>query len=224
MNPDIIFHLQKIESAKILARQNVETLFSQALLSETMVKELCANLAKTLISEEMLQLAASGQITIAMLRPGADRNIQNMSDAEVETFVQQTVASKLEVITCFSVIFTPDLVEKFYGGNPKEVQMALPAQLKGKHENRWDEFSNLMTSGPSSIILLHDKSGQAVDLWRNYIGHWDVVNRRDQNTLRGMLAVDNYNNLFHGSDSPESVKRELNLISEYLLKIIEIIK
>jgi nucleoside diphosphate kinase len=218
MKSELFSRLHDIESTGILERNAAEQLFAQGLVSQEYQKQLCIKLAELLTSEEMFALADKGEITFSMLRPGADRNIQQISDAEVESYVKNLVQNQLKVITSFSIIFTPELVEEFYGGAPKDVQIALPPELHDNFENRWEEFKDLMTSGPASVILLHDAAGQAVSKWRNLVGHWDVVNRRDPKTLRGQLAVDNYNNLLHGSDSAESVKRELRLIAKYLLE------
>jgi len=218
MKKELFSRLQTIENTGVLERASAEGVFSQGLVSQEFQRQLCEQLAELLTSEEMFAIADRGEITFSMLRPGADRNIQQISDVEVEAYIKNIVKTQLEVVTSFSIVFTPELVEKFYGGAPKDVQIALPPELHQGHHNRWEEFKDLMTSGPASIILLRDEEGEAVSKWRGLVGHWDVINRRDPETLRGQLAVDNYNNLLHGSDSAESVKNELKLVADYLLE------
>jgi nucleoside diphosphate kinase len=71
-----------------------------------------------------------------------------------------------------------------------------------------------MTDGDTTAILLYSPEGDAVQLWRQQLGHWDINNRRDPSTQRGAFGVDNYNNLAHGSDAVTSVQRDLSIISE----------
>ena len=80
----------------------------------------------------------------------------------------------------------------------------------------------MMKSGPTTVLLLHSGDGQAIQHWRKLVGHWDIVDTNQPETIRGKYGKDNYNNLIHGSDSPDSVKNELGLITQQLAKTYDL--
>lgn len=164
----------------------------------------------------------AGKATVAMLRPSLHEAVvhQDITDKEASDIVERGIQN-LGIALKFSVQLDKDLVDEFYDGPPKYDSM-LPAapERHTEYDNRWDEFVNLMTEGPSTIMILKDDEGEAVPKWRSQLGHWDVNNRRDPATLRGIHALDNYNNLLHGSDSTTAVVREIDLISGFLRRKI----
>jgi nucleoside diphosphate kinase len=152
-----------------------------------------------------------------MIRPSLTGCTANdeWSDQEAANTIEEHIM-KLGVITKFSVNFDVDTVHEFYGGQPKEVQLGLQPERYPEYETRWHEFVDLMCSGPTTVILLHSTNGDAIRLWRDQVGHYDIVKRRDPSTIRGTFGKDNYNNLIHGSDSIEAVKKEIAIISKLL--------
>lgn len=166
-------------------------------------------------TEDLSQLAIDGQLTVAMIRPNLVDCVldHNGTDAELESVIESRIMG-LGFITKFAVDFDSQAVEEFYGGSPKEVQLTLPPERYLKYPSRWEEFVDLMLSGRTTVILLHNVN--AISRWRTQVGHYDVINRRDPTTIRGIFAKDNYNNLIHGSDSPEAVVREIDILTRLI--------
>lgn len=159
----------------------------------------------------------AGNVTLAMIRPavGPEANILKLPDIEAADHIEEMIVN-LGVMAKFSFRFTPNAVEEFYGGYPKDSMSKGVARDPESYENRWLEFVDFMASGPTTALLLHSSSGDAIPLWRAYLGHWNIDEVRDEATIRGSFGVDNYNNLVHGSDSIDSVLRELDIISRNL--------
>jgi nucleoside-diphosphate kinase len=65
-----------------------------------------------------------------------------------------------------------------------------------------------MTSGPAVALVLEGKN--AIEVTRKLMGKTNAA-EAEPGTIRGDLALSRSNNLVHGSDSPESAKRELQL-------------
>lgn len=98
--------------------------------------------------------------------------------------------------------------------------MQLPPEMAAKHyaEHKekpfYEELISFITSGP--VVAMAWEGDNAVSLARNLIGATDPA-KAAPGTIRGDLAIFTGNNLVHGSDSPESAKRELSLFfSEHL--------
>ena len=155
----------------------------------------------------------SGNVTLAMVRPnvGPDANNLNLPDFEAADRIEGMIEG-LGVLAKFSFNFTTETTEEFYGGGPQESMSKESPIDPIKYVSRWPEFVEFMTSGPTTVILLHDPSGDAIQKWRSHLGHWNIDEVRDESTIRGKLGVNKYNNLVHGSDAPESVLRELSII------------
>lgn len=164
-------------------------------------------------SEKLHDLATAGLITYGMVRPniGPDSNLLHLPDSEAAEIVEEQI-SGLGVVAKFSFTMDDLGVEGLYGGDPKLQQQAVPPSRNGGHANRWEEFKSIMISGPATGLVLYGDN--AIERWRDHLGHWNIEKFRDPNTIRGRLATDNYNNLVHGSDSILSAKRELLLIAD----------
>lgn len=163
----------------------------------------------------------AGNVTLAMIRPhvGPDANNLGLSDIDAAHEIESLIEN-LGYITKFSFQFNTDAVEEFYGGDPKESMSKGTARDESVYSNRWFEFRDSMTAGPTTAILLYSTDGDAIPLWRAHLGHWNIDNERDPKTIRGKLGVNKYNNLVHGSDAPESVIRELEIIKSCLLSTL----
>lgn len=177
------------------------------------------HIIELLESPSLTDEALKGNVTLAMVRPnaGPSANLMGMSDAECSDKIE-TMISGLGFITKFSFTFDERALNDFYGGAPQEVMERNPARDQIAYESRWPEFKKDMSSGPSTAILLYSPNGDAVELWRKHLGHWNINKFRDPETIRGALAVDVFNNLVHGSDAPESVARELKILHDLLLR------
>lgn len=163
-----------------------------------------------------------GNITLAMIRPnvGDGSNILGLPDLKAAHEIESLIEG-LGYTAKFSFRFDTDAVEEFYGGDPKESMSKGVARDDVIYPNRWLEFRDFMTSGPTTAILLYSPDGNAIGLWRAHLGHWDIDEKRDSDTIRGKLGVDKFNNLVHGSDAPGSVLRELEIIKGCLHTTLE---
>jgi len=178
-------------------------------------------LTELLRSDQLHELIERGDVTLAMIRPnvGPDANLESLPDVMAAEVIEGEIQG-LGVMAKFSLIFDEEGIEEFYDGPAKTESMIPALPLKNQDfENRWDEFKNTMTSGPVTVFLLHSSNGDAVSTWRSHLGHWNIEEVRDPQTIRGRHGVDNLNNLVHGSDSPTSVAREVKIISALLERI-----
>lgn len=152
-----------------------------------------------------------------MIRPavGPDANTLKLPDLEAADHIEEMILN-LGVMAKFSFRFTPDAIEDFYGGDPKNSMSKGIARDSESYENRWLEFVDFMASGPTTALLLYSDNGDAIDLWRAHLGHWNIDEVRDEGTIRGSFGVDKFNNLVHGSDSIDSVLKELDIIKHSL--------
>lgn len=164
-------------------------------------------------SVEIIDHALNGDLTLAMVRPsvGPDANRYGMSDIDAAEAIEEQIQG-LAIASKFSFTFDPDTVEVFYEGPSQDSMRTNPPRHENGFANKWEEFKDLMVSGQSTALLLYAK-GDAIPRWRDHLGHWNIEAARDPATIRGRMGVDNFNNLVHGSDSGESVVRELGLIA-----------
>ena len=87
-------------------------------------------------------------------------------------------------------------------------------ELAGKHYEEhtskpfFGDLVSFITSGP--VMALAIEGPDAVSVVRTLMGPTNPIDA-PPGTIRGDLAVELTQNLIHGSDSPESAKRELGL-------------
>ena len=99
---------------------------------------------------------------------------------------------------------------KLVGMKLMQVDDALARQHYGEHVDR-PFFSGLVefiTSSP--VVAMAWEADNAVEVVRNTMGQTNPT-ASPPGTIRGDLALDIGRNLVHGSDSPESARRELSL-------------
>jgi nucleoside-diphosphate kinase len=72
----------------------------------------------------------------------------------------------------------------------------------------FSELVEFITSGPVVVARIEGES--AIDVWRTLMGPTNPV-AAPPGTIRGDLATVITENVVHGSDSPESARRELSL-------------
>ena len=99
---------------------------------------------------------------------------------------------------------------KLVGMKLMQVDEALAHIHYGEHVDRpfFPGLVGFITSGP--IVALAWEANNAVEIVRSTMGPTNPANA-GPGTIRGDLGVDIGRNLIHGSDSPESAKRELAL-------------
>lgn len=184
-----------------------DQLAAESVIPQEIYKEIVGLLEDPRLLDEV----RTGNITVAMIRPELTES-SNLtgSDTEIADQVEEHIA--LAMIAKFAVVFDNDAVDEFYAGQPMDLQLTKQPMRKTDFPTRWHEFRAAMTNGPTTILLLHTTQGNAIDEWRQQVGHWNIETNRDPATIRGRFGIDNYNNLVHGSDSSASVERELDII------------
>jgi nucleoside-diphosphate kinase len=93
----------------------------------------------------------------------------------------------------------------------EHVSAELAGQHYAEHAERpfYGELLEFITSGPVVAAVL--EGPRAVAAFRQIAGGTDPVDKALPGTIRGDLALQTQENLVHGSDSPESAKREISL-------------
>ncbi len=91
-----------------------------------------------------------------------------------------------------------------------QVDDALARQHYGEHVDRpfFGGLVQFITSSP--VVAMVWEANNAVSIVRNTLGETNPVNS-PAGTIRGDFGIDIGRNLVHGSDSPESAEREVNL-------------
>lgn len=180
------------------------------------------DVSSLLKSTELRDMANNGDLTFGMIRPGLERAVLDSgtrNDQEIADMLESEIQN-LAIVVKFSVVIDDEAINAFYDGPPKYESMLPKPARDPSFANRWEEFSHLMTSGPATVLLMQARGSSAVETWRSQLGHWNIEAHRDPATIRGRHAVDNDNNLVHGSDSPESVIRETDIIVSLLSRRI----
>ena len=190
--------------------------------------------------ESTALLIDKGYLTLGMIRPQANesRVPEGMSDEEAVEFllvkaqepitVEGQPERKLKSVFVMPIVFTEELVEEFYAGLPKENQLKVnPVRDPGKlrFNNRWEEWKDFMTSGPTTVVLffLENPSSDvdAVAVWRHKLGrHWKSGMNLPGTIRYEYASLDNHQNLGHGSDSRDAAKREIELFANHLESVI----
>lgn len=128
------------------------------------------------------------QRTLSIIKPDATRrNITGGINALIEKAGLRIIAQK-------RVIWSKAQAQKFY------------AEHKGKPF--YDELVAFMTSGP--IVLQVLEGSNAIAKYREVMGKTDPKEAAE-GTIRKTFALSKGENSVHGSDSPESAKREISL-------------
>ncbi|OBF96300.1 nucleoside-diphosphate kinase [Mycobacterium sp. 852002-51152_SCH6134967] len=80
-----------------------------------------------------------------------------------------------------------------------------------EHEGKpfFDSLLAFITSGP--VVAAVVEGPRAIAAFRQVAGGTDPVEKAAPGTIRGDLALITQDNLVHGSDSPESAAREIDL-------------
>ncbi|APE33707.1 nucleoside-diphosphate kinase [Nocardia mangyaensis] len=93
----------------------------------------------------------------------------------------------------------------------KNVSAELAAEHYAEHAERpfFGSLIEFITSGPVVAAVL--EGPRAIAAFRQLAGGTDPVEKAVPGTIRGDFGLETQYNLVHGSDSPESAKREIAL-------------
>ncbi|KAI9138691.1 nucleoside diphosphate kinase [Paraphysoderma sedebokerense] len=75
----------------------------------------------------------------------------------------------------------------------------------------FQRLTSYMSSGPFCAMILQRHNDKAIKKWREVIGITQPVRARihQPHSLRALYGLTDTRNSFHGSDSPETAKREI---------------
>lgn len=226
--PNIIDRLKALDIPEVLSRQRTFELFAQGTLGTLHIEHFIEEVAGVFNSDDFKILVSEEKITLAMIKPKLDDSVDPnaiagipLNDPSLADFLLRQIRPPLEPTIHVSLVMTNSMVDKFYDDGPKQKMQLLPAEFPIRHpqaKNRWDEWAENMTGGPATFAPLFSSDGQAVKRWRTQMGNdWNVdrLKQSHPNSLRAM-AKDADRNLLHGSDSPKSVQREIDLLISFL--------
>lgn len=128
------------------------------------------------------------QRTFCIIKP--DATARGLED-EINNIIIQ---KGFKILASKRLTATRDQFETFY------------AEHKGKPF--FDGLVEFMTSGPIVVQVLEGEN--AIQAWRDLMGKTDPAEAAE-GTIRKKYAESKGHNSVHGSDSPESAEREINL-------------
>lgn len=124
--------------------------------------------------------------TLALIKPDAvNRNLQG----EIITMMQK---ANLKIIAMKMLTITKEEAAYFY--------------MEHKGKPFYETLINYMTSAPIVALVLEGKN--AIKDYRTLMGATNPENA-DEGTIRKIYGLKTAHNSVHGSDSPESAKREI---------------
>ena len=93
----------------------------------------------------------------------------------------------------------------------KDVSEDLARKHYAEHEGKpfFPSLLEFITSGPVVAVIV--EGPRAIAAFRQIAGGTDPVEKAAPGTIRGDLALVTQDNLVHGSDSPDSAAREIEL-------------
>ncbi|BDX31348.1 nucleoside diphosphate kinase [Mycobacterium antarcticum] len=93
----------------------------------------------------------------------------------------------------------------------KDVSEDVARQHYAEHEGKpfFPSLLEFITSGPVVAVIV--EGPRAIAAFRQIAGGTDPVEKAAPGTIRGDLALVTQDNLVHGSDSPDSAAREIEL-------------
>lgn len=220
-----------------LNRDSIHPELAPALIGQVELthRESLQSIIDILESDEFSQAIDQGKITLGMIKPRLDEavdeqhatTLEEVSDTAISKTILEEISKELSILLSISLTLSQEFIENFYAGPPVEKQSAIPAMEPDRYgkdfSNRWEEYVAMMERGPATFLILHDETGNAVPKWRALMGdNWNVpvLKEEDPDSLRARWARDSHNNIFHGSDSAESVKKEINNLSAALKELL----
>ncbi|KAK9887991.1 hypothetical protein WA026_000281 [Henosepilachna vigintioctopunctata] len=133
------------------------------------------------------------EVTLAILKPHLIKNPVSME------IVQKRILNEgFKIVNSKIYRLTQEDAEKFY------------AEHKSKFF--YNRLVTSMISGPSGIYVLAKEN--AIKHWRELMGPTKVYKAQFDNphSIRGELGLSDTRNATHGSDSPESARREIEIL------------
>lgn len=195
-----------------LTRKGISELESQSF--DEPEQEKVKKIVEVLTHPEFDELIERGKITLGLIKPRVQegKNLP-LTDVEAAEYLLAEIGEK--AIFDITVRLSREEAEEFY--RPiKERYIDQPSE-KDPDISIWESTIRFTISGPVTFVLIYDEYGRAVDSWREKMGptreYWLAPDSiRGKHALVGNLP----NNLVHGSDSKESVRREIGVLVNHL--------
>lgn len=224
--------MDKEEERNLLRHDGVPSVFSNRALAQEITEGLrletmtlgelelrkLQRISHVLEHPELSIMIDEGKITLGMIKPQANqgRNLP-FDDQEAANALLKEIGEE-NVIFSFSTCFSEENINDFYS-TIKAGYFNQPSEKPGKKV--WELIFEFSKSGPLTFILLYCEQGNAVSWWRNKMGK-TKASEADPDSIRGRHAIlENLpNNLVHGSDSIESVHREVNVLRQITRELV----
>lgn len=132
------------------------------------------------------------QLTLAIIKPHIIKNPFSLDGIR-----NHIISSKFKIIKSKRKYITLKEAEHFYEEH--------------KHKFFYNRLVTFMTSGESDLYILAKEN--AIKDWRALMGPTKVYKAQFEasNSIRGKYGLTDTRNATHGSDSPETAKREIEL-------------
>ena len=172
-------------------------------------------IVKVLNHPELNSLIKEDKVTLGMIKPHIERgrNIATDQD-EAAAQIAQEIGEEHIIFNQPFFLTEPDL-DQFYGHVKANLTSTDRAEI-------WDGFVDFMSTGPVNVFLLYYPEGDAVSQWRTLMGPTNPVIAQSEfpDTIRGRHATKLPDNTVHGSDSPESVIKEIGFFAKAFQRLI----
>ncbi|XP_023713176.1 nucleoside diphosphate kinase 6 isoform X1 [Cryptotermes secundus] len=132
------------------------------------------------------------QLTLAIIKPHVTK-----APHALQKIRETILSSGFYVVQRKSTIMTEEVAAEFYA----------------EHRNKffYNRLVTLMRSGPSEVHILARQN--AIKVWRSLMGPTKVYHAQftAPESIRGRFGLTDTRNATHGSDSPESATREIEI-------------
>lgn len=154
-------------------------------------------------------LIDEGKITLGIIKPHANEGKNLPSDDQSAAEKISQIIGEDNIVFSFSTQLMDNQVEEFYS----DIKTKYSEIDAGNGRTVWDGIFDFAKSGPLTFILIYREEGNAVGWWREKMGK-TRPNEANPNSIRGKYGLQEKlpNNLTHGSDSIDSVKKELGVL------------
>lgn len=169
-------------------------------------REKVALILEILDHPQFVELVDLGHITFGMVKPKVNEaKRRDLQDSEVADRIMAEISPPLDLIIAQDFWLSLDRSATFYG------HLATRPEI-------FERVKRDMSKGAVTGLILFNHQGSAISAWRDQIGPTNPQSGSPQQIRRKFAEVIE-NNVVHGSDSVESVKRELEIFKEILREL-----
>jgi nucleoside-diphosphate kinase len=208
---DVPFHISSRKGATEAAR------YPERISISELEKEKYKKILELLSHPELESAIADGHFTLGIIKAQANqgRGLPESDEEAANALLQEVRLRGVNVVFAVNLHLTRKEAEIFYAEHSKQPWFG--------------DLINFTISGPKTYLLIQDRSGEATQKWRDEIGTTHapegerVLGHPERPTLRALYRDPNNssNNVFHGSDSPESAAREISILRDYIESIYQ---